>query len=317
MVAALGAAPAAENWPQWRGPSLNGISAEKNLPVRWSRTDNITWKLALPAWSASTPIVWGDRIFLNVAEGRDLYLWCVDRTRGVMLWKQLLGGGNMQRQKHNMSSPSPATDGKNVWVMTGTGILKAFDFEGKEIWARDLQKEFGRFGMQYGYGASPVVFEDSTFRSQGFFSSDRLAPRISKANADDLAAERHPGGARVARRTRRRRPRHGANIGSSSPAAIVTGHDPSTGKELGGPTASTPTTTALTASSSLPSSSGTLSLRRRENCRFSRSRQAAAATCHGRTCCGPSTTGPTCPRRRPMARISMSSTTAGSCGAST
>ena len=58
----------AENWPQWRGPSLNGLSAEKNLPVRWSKTENITWKLPLPAWSGSTPIVWGDRIFLNVAE---------------------------------------------------------------------------------------------------------------------------------------------------------------------------------------------------------------------------------------------------------
>ena len=54
------------------GPSLNGVSAEKNLPVRWSKTENVAWKLALPAWSGSTPIVWGDRIFLNVAEGRNL-----------------------------------------------------------------------------------------------------------------------------------------------------------------------------------------------------------------------------------------------------
>lgn len=76
VVVGLVAVPAAENWPQWRGPTLNGLSAEKNLPVRWSPTENIAWKLALPAWSGSTPIVWGDRIFLNVADGRDLYLWC-------------------------------------------------------------------------------------------------------------------------------------------------------------------------------------------------------------------------------------------------
>ena len=57
----LAAGPAAENWPQWRGPALNGVSAETNLPVRWSKTDNIAWKLAMPAWSGSTPIVWGDR----------------------------------------------------------------------------------------------------------------------------------------------------------------------------------------------------------------------------------------------------------------
>src|SRR6185436_18489948 len=66
---ALGAVDArAENWPQWRGPSFNGISTETNLPVTWTTTENIAWKLPLPAWSGSTPIVWGDRIFLNVAE---------------------------------------------------------------------------------------------------------------------------------------------------------------------------------------------------------------------------------------------------------
>src|SRR6478736_3499108 len=76
-------APAAENWGQWRGPSLNGSSSETNLPLRWSKTENIAWKLALPAWSGSTPVVWNDWIFLNVAEGGDLYLWCVNRADGI------------------------------------------------------------------------------------------------------------------------------------------------------------------------------------------------------------------------------------------
>ena len=73
---------ARENWPQWRGPSANGISAETNLPVKWTTTENIAWKLPLPAWSGSTPIVWGDRIFLNVAENGSLFLWAVDRNKG-------------------------------------------------------------------------------------------------------------------------------------------------------------------------------------------------------------------------------------------
>ncbi len=68
----------------------------------------------MPEWSGSTPIIWRDRIFLNVAEGDDLYLWCVDRTKGTMLWKKLLGSGNVKMRKQNMSSPSPVTDGKNV-----------------------------------------------------------------------------------------------------------------------------------------------------------------------------------------------------------
>ena len=64
----------AENWPQWRGPSLNGISSESNLPVQWTTTENIAWKLPMPELSGSTPIVWGERIFLNVAEKGSLFL---------------------------------------------------------------------------------------------------------------------------------------------------------------------------------------------------------------------------------------------------
>ncbi|PYR01565.1 MAG: hypothetical protein DMF97_07255, partial [Acidobacteria bacterium] len=159
----------ADNWPQWRGPAQNGVSTEKNLPGRWSKTENITWTLDLPAWSGSTPIVWGDRIFLNVAEdlkrreGDNLFLWCVDRNNGAVMWKRPLGGGNHQEQKQNMSTPSPVTDGRAVWAMTGTGILKAFDFEGKELWARDIQKEYGRFGLNWGYASSPLLHGDSLF----------------------------------------------------------------------------------------------------------------------------------------------------------
>ena len=153
----------AENWPQWRGPNLNGTSGEKNLPWKWSVEENIAWKLALPSWSGSTPVIWNDRLFLNVAEGDDLYLWCVDRNAGTLLWKKLLGGGNTKMRKQNMSSPSPVTDGKNVFVMTGTGVFKGFDFTGKEIWSRDIQKDYGQFGLNWGYASSPLLLEDSLF----------------------------------------------------------------------------------------------------------------------------------------------------------
>jgi len=131
------------NWPHWRGPTMNGAANERGVPVTWSATDNITWKLPLPDFSGSTPIVWNDRIFLNVAEGTELYLVCVDRDKGSGLWKAHLGTGNAKVRKQNMSSPSPVTDGTHVWVMTGTGILKAFDFAGREIWARDIQRDYG------------------------------------------------------------------------------------------------------------------------------------------------------------------------------
>src|SRR5215831_6198161 len=93
----------AENWPQWRGPLLNGASTETNLPLKWTADSNIAWKLPLPEWSGATPIVWGDLIFLNVAQGSALSLWCVDRRTPSVLWKAPLGTGNHQEQKQNTS----------------------------------------------------------------------------------------------------------------------------------------------------------------------------------------------------------------------
>ena len=69
-----------DEWPQWRGPELDGTSNETGLPLSWSPTDNIAWKLELPAWSGSTPIIWGDTVFLNVADGENIWLWAVDRN---------------------------------------------------------------------------------------------------------------------------------------------------------------------------------------------------------------------------------------------
>ena len=156
-------AVSAENWPQWRGPLLDGASSEKNLPVRWGPEENVTWKTALPEWSGSTPIIWDNHIFLNVAEKDSLALWALDRTQGTVRWKRPLGAGNVKMRKQNMSSPSPVTDGKSVWVMTGTGVLKCFDFNGNEIWARDIQKDYGKFGLNWGYASSPLFYDNALF----------------------------------------------------------------------------------------------------------------------------------------------------------
>ena len=90
----MAATVSADNWPQWRGPQLNGLSGETNLPVKWSTTENITWKLPLPERSGSTPIVWGDHVFLNVAEGRNLSSGPSTGNTGAVQWKRPLGGGN-------------------------------------------------------------------------------------------------------------------------------------------------------------------------------------------------------------------------------
>ena len=218
---------AAENWPAWRGPSANGVSAETNLPVKWSKTENIAWRLALPEWSGSTAIIWGERIFLNVAQGTDLFLWCVDRTKGEPIWKRHLSGNNHREQKQNMSSPSPVTDGTHVWVMTGTGILKAFDFAGKELWVRDIPKDYGRFGLNWGYASSPLLHDDSLFVQvlHGMKTDDpSYLLRIDKATGQDAVARRAadapPFASRPTRTPRRRSCATATRPRSSSPAAM-------------------------------------------------------------------------------------------------
>ncbi len=239
VVLLLVAVASAENWPQWRGPYLNGVSGEKNLPVRWTTEENIVWKLAMPGWSGSTPIVWQDRIFLNVADGDNLYLWAVDRTKGELVWKKLLGGGNVKMRKQNMSSPSPVTDGKSVYVMTGTGILKGFDFTGKELWLRDLQKDYGEFGLNWGYASSPLLFGDSLF-VQVLHGMKTDAPsyvlRINAESGKTIWRVERPTNAERESPDSYTTPgllRHGKSVEIIITGGdCVTGHDPVTGKEL-------------------------------------------------------------------------------------
>jgi outer membrane protein assembly factor BamB len=244
LLSLLAAAP--ENWPAWRGPSGNGISSEKNLPAKWTAAgENVAWKLAMPSFSGSTPVVWGNRIFLNVAdelhsrEAVTLHLWCVDRDSGKLLWQRPLGGGNHQERKQNMSSPSPVTDGRNVWVMTGTGVLKAFDFAGTEIWSRDIQKDYGRFGQQWGYGSSPLLYGDALYVQvlHGMRTDDpSYLLRIDKATGKTVWRAERPTQARMESPDAYTTPALAEVNGKAeivvSGGDIVTGHDPATGKEL-------------------------------------------------------------------------------------
>jgi outer membrane protein assembly factor BamB len=129
-------------------------------------TTGVAWRLPLPAYSGSTPIVWGDTIFLNVATEAntgEIELWAVDRRTQTVSWKRPLADGNNMQRKQNMSTPSPVTNGEHVWVMTGVGVLKAFDFAGTEVWARDIQGDYGEFGINWGYASSPLLRGDALY----------------------------------------------------------------------------------------------------------------------------------------------------------
>jgi outer membrane protein assembly factor BamB len=239
MVILLANVASADNWPQWRGPNLNGFSAEKNLPSSWSTEENIVWKLTLPSWSGSTPIVWRDQIFLSVADGDNLQIWCVDRNKGNVLWKRPLGSGNVKMRKQNMSSPSPVTDGRNVFVMTGTGVLKGFDFSGQEIWTRDIQKDYGAFGLNWGYASSPLLLDDALYVQvlHGMKTDDAsYVLRIDKKTGKTVWRVERPTSAIRESPDSYTTPgllRYGRNVEIVITGAdCVTGHDPASGKEL-------------------------------------------------------------------------------------
>jgi len=184
---------AQENWPQWRGPEMNGTSPAKGLPVSWSTTENIIWKTALPSWSGSTPAIWGDTIFLispSAADpesikqnkeqqakkksnrrrrrggparhpgGQDLLLLAISTKDGSIIWQKKMDEGNRIWRKHNNTSPSPVTNGKGVWAVTGTGVVSKHAMDGTLKWQHDLQKEYGEFGINWGYAASPRLYKN-------------------------------------------------------------------------------------------------------------------------------------------------------------
>ena len=149
----------AENWPQWRGPALNGTSPEKNLPTEWSAEKGVKWSVELPGISGATPIIWGDRVFVMSPDAqREQWLICISRTTGKELWKRSVAGGMVDKGRGNSTSASPVTDGKTVWALVGTGELAAFDMEGKQLWARNLGKDYGKFAIMWTYGSSPLLF---------------------------------------------------------------------------------------------------------------------------------------------------------------
>jgi outer membrane protein assembly factor BamB len=163
----LAAPAAAENWPQWRGPTGQGISQESDVPLRWSASENVKWKVKLPAQGNSTPIVWGDRVFLTSAEDNaaTCSLFCFDRSTGRELWKQSVPA-KFKQPTHGTNpfcSSSPVTDGKAVYVWQDSAGFFAYDLDGKELWSKDL----GEFKHIWGTASSPVLYKDLVILSAG------------------------------------------------------------------------------------------------------------------------------------------------------
>lgn len=149
----------ADNWPQWRGADLRSVSNELSVPVEWNKDKNMLWRLPMPGPAGSSPVVWGDNVFATSVDGDNLVLLCVG-TDGKLKWKQTLDGLDSDvksRDGANAASPSPSTDGEHVWTMMGTGVIECFTVDGQPVWKKDLQKEYGKFNIQFGMSMTPVL----------------------------------------------------------------------------------------------------------------------------------------------------------------
>jgi outer membrane protein assembly factor BamB len=191
VIAAVASAAelAAENWPQWRGPGGQGISSETQVPTSWAPDRNVAWKSALPGSGHSSPIVWGDRVFVTaVVEGEvvpgakavphtmdgkpfvhpdtiaedkkhTFRVLALDANSGKVLWDQVAYEGTVYDGRHRRSSfagPTPVTDGTMVYAYFGPEGLYAYDYSGKLIWK--AVDKFPTLGL--GTGTSPVLYRD-------------------------------------------------------------------------------------------------------------------------------------------------------------
>lgn len=187
---------AADDWPHWRGPSASGVSTETGLPVEWSDARNVAWKASIGGVGVSSPIVVGERVFVTsqigsgevqqgprlvqggdpsaagerslgtaTSTGDDTVTFLVsafERTTGRRAWEVKLPAQapfTAVHDKHNMTSPSPASDGERVYAWFATGQIAAVDLAGKVVWQKHLGKDFGAFEIIWGHSSSPVVHE--------------------------------------------------------------------------------------------------------------------------------------------------------------
>ena len=147
----------AENWTRFRGPNGQGVSSEKNLPVSWSADENVVWKSSIPGKGWSSPIVFGDYLFLTTAteDGVSCRVICVNREDGSIAWNQEVHRqqtGPMRKQ-NSYATPTPVTDGQHVYTVFYDGTVIAVDFSGNIVWKNNEVKFFSLHGL----GASPIV----------------------------------------------------------------------------------------------------------------------------------------------------------------
>ena len=249
------------NWPQWRGTGGSGISAETGVPSEWSESKNIAWKTAIPGRGHSSPIVWGDRVFLTTSiegpivpgaeavrhyrRGEEylhpdsvganhsytLKLLCLELKSGRVLWEKTVYEGTVHDNRHKKNtyaSATPVTDGRFVYLSFEAEGVYCYDFDGKKIWKTSLGK-IAKGGM--GPGTSPILYEnlvilqcDQEYGEGSFIAAvdKKTGKEVWRVPRDQRRSWATPLLIKTAQRT---------EMVTSGPNKIIS-YDPGTGREL-------------------------------------------------------------------------------------
>lgn len=251
----------AQNWPGFRGPDASGVADKQKLPVSWdvSKGRNIAWKTAIPGLAHSSPIAWGDRIFVTTAVSshpdasfkRGIYgdgdasgdrsvhqwkLYCLNAKTGAVLWDRVAYKGEPKEKRHIKSTyanATPATDGEVVVAFFGSQGIYAYDFAGKLVWSRDLGRfDVGAYDLpeyEWGAASSPILYRDLVIvqcdQQKGSFliALDRWTGKtVWKTERDELPSWGTPT-VYVGKK--------GAELVTNA-SNFIRGYDPATGREL-------------------------------------------------------------------------------------
>lgn len=179
----------AQNWPQWRGTMATGAAQSGNPPIEWSEEKNVRWKIKIRGTGQSTPVIWGDYIFVTSAETKEIYseskgiikatkpvkflLIAVDRKTGKVEWERLAREEVPHQSRNNIgtwAAASPITNGEHVYAFFGSHGLYCYDFAGKSIW----EKDFGDMDSDgdMGEGASPALYKDRLIVNWDHYGED-------------------------------------------------------------------------------------------------------------------------------------------------
>jgi len=200
-------------WPRWRGPSGQGLVEGSGYPDTWSGTQNVLWKTKVPGRGHSSPIVWGDRIFITTAaeDGSNRSVLCYRRSDGKLLWQTAVPAAPAEKlyPKNSYASASVSTDGQRVYAYFGNAGMAAFDFDGKVAW----HISFGSIILYHGPGGSPLLYKDRLI----LYQDQRLMDRNIKTDPGFIVAIDKATGRELWRQTRNPQP------GWGTPVAVQVG----------------------------------------------------------------------------------------------